>query len=427
MQAKKERAEKHALETEQPGLYRHPSPFSTNPYWTEEIMMGPGPPKKNGSKGDSKNGSQRALNTAGQGSSYAGSTAMSSEPPSSPTAVTDGSRLSGEGWNLRRYQREDEALWGHDVPGPGQRIMDAITKAGTSASRLLEGRLSKGGLSKEEDRNPYYYSRNPPVNDLHPPVVSTALSRDETSWMLQPPPSAKVMEGKERVTRSRAGSNGSSRRGGDRGDGSAPLSRQVTERLVDQKLQRGETPTYLEARSVSSRAESRSKNHASKTTRVDRSRSPSEDSSSSDIPQRRRKQKPSPISVSTSGSRDTIEHIPIAASHPSSTTRIEMREQTARPVLETILSSTVDVPKASKQEDSLRALQELSPQTSNGAVNSRSSSPSQRLTPAANAMPTSIPSAHTKFPGFENFKFPASDVAEDAGPVHEVENKPPGA
>jgi hypothetical protein len=106
VQAKRERAEKHALETEQPGLYQHPSPFSTNPYWTEEIMMGPGPPK-NKDKSGSKNASQRALNTAGQGSSYAGSTAMSSDPPSSPTAVTEGSRVSGEGWNRKRYQRED--------------------------------------------------------------------------------------------------------------------------------------------------------------------------------------------------------------------------------------------------------------------------------------------------------------------------------
>jgi hypothetical protein len=183
--------------------------------------MGPGPPK-NKDKGGSKNASQRALNTAGQGSSYAGSTAMSSDPPSSPTAVTEGSRISGEGWNRKRYQREDEALWGHDFPGPGQRIMDAIAKAGSSAGRLLEGRLSKSGGKEEENPAAYYLGRNPPVNDLHPPVVSTApSSRDETRWMLQPPPSAKVMEGKERANRSRAGSNGSSRKAGD----GTPLSR----------------------------------------------------------------------------------------------------------------------------------------------------------------------------------------------------------
>jgi hypothetical protein len=111
VQAKRERAEKHELETEQPGLYRHPSPFNTNPYWTEEIMMGPGPPPQKNKGGKNCNGSQRALNAAGNGSIYAGSTAMSSETPSSSTAVTEGSRISGEGWNFKRYQREDEALW----------------------------------------------------------------------------------------------------------------------------------------------------------------------------------------------------------------------------------------------------------------------------------------------------------------------------
>jgi hypothetical protein len=404
VQAKKERAEKHALETEQPGLYRHPSPFSTNPYWTEEIMMGPGPPKGKGDKGASKNASQRALNTAGQGSSYAGSTTMSSEPPSSPTAATEGSRISGEGWNFKRYQREDEALWGHDVPGPGQRIMDAIAKAGSSAGRLLEGRLSKSGPAKEEE-NPatWYAPRNPPVNDLHPPVVSTApASRAETRWMLQPPPTAKVMEGKERVNRSRAGSNGSSRRGGD----GTPLSRQVTERLVDLKVQRGETPTYLEARSVSERAQ-RSNSSLSKAQRQERSRS-SSDSSLSDLAAKRKKSTPAPILVTSPerNSRDKIEHIPIPASHPSSTSRIEVREQSNRPVLTTILSSSTLVPR-SNPENSLGALKELATPGSNNVMNSRSSST------AAGTASVSVPSMESKSPSAGSFKFPAHESTEN--------------
>jgi hypothetical protein len=400
LQAKKERAEKHALETEQPGVYRHPSPFSTNPYWREEIMMGPGLPKGKGDKSSSKNPSQRALNTAGQGSSYAGSTAMSSEPPSSPTAVTEGSRLSGEGWNFKRYQREDEALWGHDVPGPGQRIMDAIAKAGTSAGRLLEARLSKNGPTKEEE-NPatWYAPRNPPVNDLHPPVVSTAPSnRDETQWMLQPPPPAKVMEGKERVNRSRAGSNGSSR---SKGADGIPLSRQVTERLVDLKVQRGETPTYFEARSVSARA-AKSNSSLPRGKRQQASRS-SSDSSSSDLATRRNKPTPAPISVSSSerSSRDQIEHIPIPASHPSSTSRIEMREHSDR-------TAFAGVPQA-KQKDGLRVLQELSPMSSNGAVNSRSSPSLPGLAADTSASPAVSPKLQSKFPNADSFKFPAND------------------
>jgi hypothetical protein len=417
IQAKKERAEKHELETEQPGLYRHPSPFSTNPYWTEEIMMGPGPPKQKDKNG-SKNASQRALNTAGQGSSYAGSSAMSSEPPSSPTAGTEGSRLSGDGWNRKRYQREDEALWGHDVPGPGQRIMDAIAKAGSSAGRLLEGRLSKSGPVKEEE-NPrtYYLARNPPVNDLHPPVVSTApSSRDETRWMLQPPPPAKIMEGKERVNRSRAGSDLSNRKGGE----GTPLSRQVTERLVDAKLQRGETPSYLEVRSSTSRAESRSKTLVISQPKAQgdgESRSSSLESSGSDMVARK-KRKPPPISVPTSSrsSKDTVEHVSIPSTVPiASPTKSEMRQQSARPALSTILSSSNVIPQVADR-DSFLALRELSAPSANNAT-SQSPSPSQRLSPNANAMPASIPSVDTKFPGLPAYKFPQHAATENAGPI----------
>jgi len=410
IQAKKERAEKHELETEQPGLYRHPSPFSTNPYWTEEIMMGPGPPKQKDKNG-SKNASQRALNTAGQGSSYAGSSAMSSEPPSSPTAGTEGSRISGDGWNRKRYQREDEALWGHDVPGPGQRIMDAIAKAGSSAGRLLEGRLSKSGPGKEEEApGTYYLARNPPVNDLHPPVVSTApSSRDETRWMLQPPPPAKIMEGKERVNRSRAGSDLSRREG-------TPLSRQVTERLVDAKLQRGETPTFLEVRSSTSRAESRSKTPISTRPKAQGdggSKSSSVESSGSELP--RRKRKPPPLSISTSArsSRDTVEHEPIPSTPPTASSKTE---QPIRPFLTTILSSSKVVSRSVDHGNSFPALRELPTPSTNNTSN-RPPSPSHRLPPNANAMPASIPSVETKFPGLSGFKFPPPNARENADPV----------
>lgn len=394
-QAKKERAEKQTLEMQQPGLYRHPSPFNTNPYWSEEIMMGPAPVKGK-DKGTSKNGSQRALNTGEQGSSYAGSsTAMSSNPPSSPTAVTESSRISGEGWNFKRYQREDEALWGHDIPGPGQRIMDAISKAGSSAGRLLEGRLSKGA-KEEENPATWYAPRNPPVNDLHPPVVSSApANKAETRWMLQPPPSAKVMEGKERVNRSRAGSNTSSRRGND----GTPLSRQVTERLVDLKVQRGETPTYAEARPVTERAE----RAASTPSRAQRDRS----SSDSDLATRRQKAKPAPISISSSGrsSRDTIEHIPIPTSHPSGNSRIETREQATRPTLPTILSASTTASK----HDTVQARRELSPLDSNAAIKSRTTSPAR--SPTRNA---TYPGAESKDSNAQPFRFPARELVENA-------------
>ncbi|KAG0649735.1 hypothetical protein D0Z07_3922 [Hyphodiscus hymeniophilus] len=362
-------------------------------------MMGPGPPKKKGDKTENKNASQRALNTAGQGSSYASSGAISiTDAGSSPTAVTEGSRLSGDGWNLKRYQREDEALWGHDTHGPGQRIMDAIAKAGSTAGRLIENRLSRAGSGPVEEDNPgtYYLAKNPPVNDLHPPVVSTQpASRDETRWMLQPPPSAKVMEGKERVNRNRAGSNGSSRKGGD----GTPLSRQITGRIVDARLQRGEaTP---------SRTESLSRLPASgwsRDLRHERSRSLSTESEGSSEGGIRRKRRPPPISISTdgTGSVDKAIHIPI----PSKSRKLG--ERPSRPVLTTVISSSTVI-KTLSTANGLLALQELSNPSSNSVVNSRAPSPSNplsRLSPSVNAMPASIPSVDSKFPGSSTFIFP---------------------
>ncbi|KAG9232084.1 hypothetical protein BJ875DRAFT_536175 [Amylocarpus encephaloides] len=325
-QAKRERAEKEALETEQPGLYRHPSPFSTNPYWTEEIMMGPALRKK-GDKSASKNTSQRALNTAGQGSSYAGSTGMSTEAPSSPTAVTEGSRLSGDDWNRKRYQREDEALWGIDFQGSGQKIKEVIAKAGESAGRLIERRLSKGAQERAEERaSPYYLtSRNPPVNDLHPPVVSTQpLSRDETKWMLQPPPSAKVMEGKVRVhsNRSRASSDGSTIK--------TSLSRQATERTLDSRLQQADISTsQTELRAM----RTRSSRHKNQRYQRDRSTSPDSSEESSAISYRR-KRKPPPPTLSEPVT-SPVENAMLPR-FPKPTASSEMSERSSRPLLTTI-------------------------------------------------------------------------------------------
>ncbi|KAK6594034.1 hypothetical protein H4I96_10947 [Botrytis cinerea] len=354
-QAKRERVEKHALETEQPGLYRHPSPFSTNPYWTEEIMMGPGPPNKKGNKKD-KNGSQRGLNTAGQGSSYASSAGMSTDTGSSPTIVEEGSRISGEGWNRKRYQREDEQLW-----------------AGKRMDRVIELWMQSQGL-----RNP-----QGELNDLHPPIVSTApRSKEETRWMIQPPPSAKVMEGKERVvstSRNRAGSHGSSRRGTE----SQPLGRIVTEKLIDAKVQRGETPSKLEIRSFTNRGQQH-----------DRNRSSSTDScSSSDGYTTRRSRKPSPITVPKAGTskpRGKAEHIPIRDSEVAT----EMRETNGngRPLLATIVSSSNVTPQLHKSQSTDLPLRELSGSTTgtgngNGSSNSWMNAKEYRAAAASESLP----------------------------------------
>lgn len=435
--AKRERAEKHALETEQPGLYRHPSPFNTNPYWNEEILLGPGPPKrKDKSSGeDSRTTSTRALNTAGQGSSlnsegYPGSSAT--------TAVTD-RPLSGEGWNMKRYQREDEELWGregsdHDQPGTGQRIREAFARAEESMGstfRLLEGRIS--GIMKEDkdtERNPYYVARNPPVNDLHPPVVSTApTSKEATRWMLQPPPSAKIMEGKERATRDRSTSRSSSRKAGDIEN----LSRQITERAIEEKLRRGEIPTDLEMGLLNHSALSLKapSSIALKAPKITKARSQSFEEGVSEYGSSQQRGMPSPFSIAADR-RVSIDSIDSRPSLQATSKTTIKDDHLRRPGLDTINSSSIPIPtlhagdRATGDEANLtKVLQDLSPPGLQSTLNARSRSvspiPAQSvlLPPAVNAMPASIPPAMREVESPSDFKFPTS---QRVGPEMEREN-----
>ncbi|KAK3354809.1 hypothetical protein B0H65DRAFT_25708 [Neurospora tetraspora] len=269
--AKKERKEKARIIAEQPHLYRHPDPYNTNPYWAEEIRMGPCLPKKNKPNDASKSQSQRGLMWESRdGVSLAtGSThAISMARPTTATPITPTTEESnnkpigfvhppladvaadlatdaetetvrpdtrgpsptsgipeqhddavsavlsktasattvGTDWNMKRYQREDEELWGYDDESirTSYKLMDAIKQAGSSAGRYVESKLGLEKQVTDEDRYNFYSStKNPPVNDYHPPVVSSKPShKNARAWMLQPPPPAKVMEGKVPVSRS---------------------------------------------------------------------------------------------------------------------------------------------------------------------------------------------------------------------------------
>ncbi|KAL6919247.1 hypothetical protein ACHAPO_004359 [Fusarium lateritium] len=235
-QHKREREEKAKITGEQPTTaYQHPSPFNTNPYWQEEISMGPTLPKKSASK----NSSQRGFASQGAGSSAFsvseqtnGGSRMNFGASNSVIAEDDG--LSDD-WNKRHgYQREDEELWGQ---WGGQKFMDAISKARDSAGRLIESTLGLEKEVTEQQRHNFYFPKNPPVNEYHPPVVSSkAPSRNAHQWMLQPPPSAKVMEGKVPV--SRAASSGSKSSARTLVGDDTQLSRLVHEKLVMEKLRK---------------------------------------------------------------------------------------------------------------------------------------------------------------------------------------------
>lgn len=221
--ARRATTEKEATELEQ-GIYRHPSPFSTNIYWREEMVLGPGPPQKKGNRDRDKGKaeSSRRLRSGGEGSSALTGTSSADtiveDENRDPEPARD--RRSGEGWNRRRYQREDEILWGVDRDG----MSKIISRSGSGSGS-------------------YYVARNPAVNDLHPPVVSTHPTHpSETKWMLQPPPSVRIMEGKERTPRSRSGSGVSSKSDSSRKRDDMSLGRKVGERLMEEKVKRGEHP-----------------------------------------------------------------------------------------------------------------------------------------------------------------------------------------
>lgn len=233
IQNRRAKADKAIVEEAIPDIYQHPSPFSTNIHWHEEIALGPGPPPKKGNRDRGKTSSSREINTRGQGSSAGASSLDTSTAVGSSDKLEEEYDMIGlQTWNTRRYQRPDEILWGMRVEDDGAEV-SSTAMGGT-------------GRTLAAANETYYIHRNPAVNDLHPPVVSTYPTRkNETKWMLQPPPSAKIMEGKERTTRSRSVSGGSRR-----SMTALSLGRQVSERLIEEKVKRFQLPPTTEKEEV---------------------------------------------------------------------------------------------------------------------------------------------------------------------------------
>ena len=225
----RKRANAEQREAEE-GSYRHPSPFNTNIYWREEMLLGPGPPQKKRERDKDRERQReqgnRGLNTSGVSSSAITGVSSADTVVETEEMEMEQERDSREGWNRRRYQREDEILWGHeDVPASRAHTPEAgISRAATNSS------AGEGS----------YYSRNPEVNDLHPPIVCTPMNKSQTRWMLQPPPSAKVMEGKERANRSRSGSGASRASAASSKRATDNLGRRVGEKLLGERLRRAD-------------------------------------------------------------------------------------------------------------------------------------------------------------------------------------------
>ncbi|KAF2808213.1 uncharacterized protein BDZ99DRAFT_521781 [Mytilinidion resinicola] len=320
-QAKHDRKEKNKLEMEQPELYRHPEPSATNPFWAEEIFMGPGPPRRAGRKTNTS--SQRGITTADTHSTVASNGGSSLDIGSSdgkPVRVS-GDTLRGDNWNRRRYQREDEELW-----GLGEAVMQAGSSVGLSGiTRPPTARTAKSSGES------YYHPRAPPINDLHPPIVSLPSPHPaDNKWMLQPPPRASVMNGKERATnRSRSGSGASSRV-------EVNLQRQVSTKQLKAKLDRGETPEMPPLSRGSSYSNAQGQGH-DRDPKAPRAAPPSA------TPSRRKRRDPSPEKPADSSteSSDTIVY-PSRDSTPQLTSQPSLkvvRVRSSRQKLSTVVSS----------------------------------------------------------------------------------------
>ncbi|KAI0866518.1 hypothetical protein F4860DRAFT_508915 [Xylaria cubensis] len=107
-------------------------------------------------------------------------------------------------WNHKRYQREDEELWGSEISRTGHKLMDAIKHAGSSAGRFIESSLAKDvkiETADDDEENCYFIPVNRPLNDYHPPIARRPPFKGKVQWMVQPPPPARLMEGKLRAGR----------------------------------------------------------------------------------------------------------------------------------------------------------------------------------------------------------------------------------
>lgn len=366
-EAEREKTLKAQLEMDQPGLYRHPNPEGTNQYWLEDINMGPSLPKR----GASKSASQKRLKSADtertdispveRGTSIGSSTQFHlAETANSPTivadelearttlsmSVTDSQDLD---WNRKRYDREDEELWGHQMYNrAGQRLREVMAKGRDTAGRLFDaGRPQREREITEDDRHSFYSApRNPPVNDYHPPVVSSRpASKNEYRWMLQPPPPAKVMEGKVPVSRSASQISVNSRRTTAASLASKEelgLGRLVGEKIVKDKIRKGEMPRESEMTIITSRPNARrvrtgSTMSSMPSQRSARSRSNTTGSESSDtIYERRRKRRMANQKAAEAG----------AGSEADDESEDEQTHAVQRPKLQTIASSDLSSKKS---------------------------------------------------------------------------------
>lgn len=243
-QSEKDKAQREAVALQNPDTYRQPSPFRTNQYWAEEIRAGPGPPlrrlpkkerKRRQLEKDERGRSPTRRQSQGEGKKDILALPEPAYLGGIKTIIRNNqNRLSGleSKWkDWRGFQREDEELWGNESTDD-LNDMEPDSRRGPvrhGSSIGVPGPLqldSQGRLC--ERREGYWMARHPPVNDLHPPVVSVPnRSKPANQWMLQPPPPSAVMNGYRHSSRYRSDSENGTRK--DRGKMATFVGREITQ------------------------------------------------------------------------------------------------------------------------------------------------------------------------------------------------------
>lgn len=316
-EAKRARKAREKLVLEQPETYHHPEPTGTNPFWDEEIALGPGPPPRRARRTNA--GSTRGPSKVGLQSTVVSQNGSSLDGDRANDLRLSDDTLDDDTWNLKRYQREDEDLWGLDeAPVPVHQTTSGSSSSGIGS--MLGMKTSRPGTARSGS---YYSARAPPVNDLHPPVVSLP-SPDvaDNRWMLQPPPKASVMAGKERAThRSRSGSGASSRV-------ELSLQRHVSTRQLMHRLERGQTqelPSITPQGSYTDLVSSQRRNRS----RTPQARPPSSTSS--------RKRRDTAITLNRTDTTESQNSIIRGRTTPTASRTVSVRQ--SRPALSTVVSS----------------------------------------------------------------------------------------
>ncbi|KAF2154892.1 hypothetical protein K461DRAFT_103947 [Myriangium duriaei CBS 260.36] len=187
------RLEKEALEAGGSGAayqYQHPLPSNTNPAWDLEIAIGPSKESKAAAKLKLKKEKEAEAPPRSSGST------SKSEKTKLPSTISDPepdhqAKVLWASSFQRNYLESALPIPEKTLSRPSSRVQSP-----TMPAPVLTPTSSRTATSRTAASS-WLSPKHPPVNDLHPSTVTRYDSPAEISWMLEPPPPARVMRGND--------------------------------------------------------------------------------------------------------------------------------------------------------------------------------------------------------------------------------------